>query len=164
MKTLAIAIAAGLLFVRAPAQAQWLYQGQESAFGDDTLHVALTASGSYGFGLRCKAGTIEAVYTTPDKSFDADGYKLANALKPLLRIRIDDQGIVELAAELHDSNGSMVVLAEVERSLLDSVRDARRRVAVVVQLLGDRYHERSFNVRGSTAALNKLIAGCDLPE
>jgi len=145
-----------------PASAQWVYQGNESAFGSDTMHVALTGSGDYGFGFRCKAGEIEAVYLTPDRSFDADAYKLANITEPKLRIRIDDRPVVDLEAELNDVSGKASVLAPVEKELLLSAKDARKRIAVVLELLGDNYHEQSFNVRGSTKAIGSVIAGCGL--
>lgn len=152
------AIAAGLLSVSTSAQAQWLYQGQESAFGDDTMHVALTALGPYALGLRCKAGTFEAVYITPERS--DEGLSMLNMLKPQLRVRVDNQSVLDLDAELEDADGKLVVLAEIDRSLAEAVRDARRRVAVVVEVLGQRYHERSFNVRGSTNAVGKVMANC----
>lgn len=162
MNRWAIAIVAGLLSVSTSAYGQWLYQSRESAFGDDTLHIALTASGLYGFGLRCRNGTFEAVYITPEKFGESIG--LLNALRPQLRIRIDNQGVLDFDAELEDAEGKLAVLAEIDRSLAEAVRDARRRVAVVVEVLGERFHEKSFNVRGSTKAVGKVIADCDSPD
>ena len=146
-----------------PANAQWVYQGNESAFGDDAMHVAVTGVGDYGFGFRCKGGVAEAIYLTPDRSFGSEAaYTMANATGPKLRVRVDDQPIVELDAELSDMDGKASILATTNKELLTTARDAKKRVAVVLTLLGDNYHEQSFNVRGSTKAINSVISGCGL--
>lgn len=158
MKGLVIAISACLFVLSTPAQAQWLYQDKESAFGDDTLHIALTASGSYAFGLRCKAGTFDAIFITPEQAEGSFG--MLNMLKPKLRIRVDDQDIQNFDGEIENADGKVVILAAIERSLAEAIRDARRRVAVVIEVLGQRFHEQSFNVRGSTNAVGKVLAKC----
>lgn len=156
--------AAGLFGSISSASAQWIYQGNESAFGDDSLHIALTASGNYALGLRCKGSTLEAIYMTPDRSFDKDSYAFANMTKPTLKLRVDNDAVVDVEAELIDVDGKAAVLADIDVSLAHSVRDAKRRVAVVVQILQDNYHEQSFNVRGSTKATGRMLTACGLAE
>jgi len=146
------------------ARAQWMHQGNESAFGDSGLHIAVTASGRYGFGIRCRGDLIEMLYVTPDTSFDKSTYTMANLTKPKLRVRVDDSTIVDLEGELVDIDGTAALLAEIDLDLVYAVRDAKRRVAVVLQLIGENYHENSFGVRGSTAATNKMLVGCNLPR
>jgi len=147
-----------------PASAQWLYQGNESAFDDDGLHLAVTVSGRYGFGLRCRGKTTEAIYMTPDTSFDADSYKLANISKPLMMIRVDDSPVIEIEVELIDMDGKAAALGEVDPAVFAAARDAKKRVAVALKLLGTNYHEQSFSARGSGNALKKAIAACGLAE
>jgi len=144
------------------ASAQWLYEGNESAFGDDALHVAVTASGFYGFGLRCRGDTIEVIYMTPDTSFNNEYYKLANITQPKLRIRVDDGAIVDVDATLVDIEGKATAIGNVDIALLHSVSNAKKRVAVVLQLIGVNYHEKSFNPRGSSKALGKIMSACGL--
>jgi hypothetical protein len=157
-------VALAVVVAATPASAQWLYQGNESAFGDSGLHLAVTGSGNYGFGLRCSGEKTEAIYMTPDTSFDSDAYKVANMSKPILMIRIDDNPIVEIEAELIDTDGKAAALGDVNPAIFAAVRDAKKRVAVALKLLGENYHEKSFNVRGSGNALKKVIAACNLPK
>jgi len=154
----------GVLFTSA-ANAQWIYQGNESAFGDNAMHVAVTGVGDYGFGFRCKGGDVEAVYITPDRSFNSDeAYTMANVTRPKLRVRVDDQEIVDLEAQISDADGKASIIAAANKELLVATRDAKKRVAVVLELLGENYHEQSFNVRGSTKSINSVIEGCGLSE
>ncbi|HEY6633468.1 MAG TPA: hypothetical protein VIZ90_18600 [Rhizobiaceae bacterium] len=153
------------VFFAGSANAQWIYQGNESAFGDNVMHIAVTGVGNYGFGFRCKGGDVEAIYITPDRSFSSDAaYTMANATRPKLRVRVDDQAIVDLEAQISDADGTASIIAAANKELLVATRDARKRVAVVLELLGENYHEQSFNVRGSTKSINSVIAGCGLSE
>jgi len=159
------AILAGLLATCVSANAQWVYQGQESAFDDSALHIAVTAAGQYGFGFRCKGPKIEAVYMTPDKSFeDSSALSVANATHPKIRVRVDKNPIVDIDVELANVEDKATALGEVDVDLLKSVASAKNRIVVVMQILGDNYHEKSFSVRGSTKAINQIIEACDLKE
>ncbi|KAB2693860.1 hypothetical protein [Brucella intermedia] len=164
MKRLAIAFTSVLATCWA-ANAQWVYQAQESAFDDNSMHIAVTAAGQYGFGFRCKGGKIETVYLTPDKSFDDNSAILmANATKPKLRERVDKNPVVDIDVELQNIDDKATAFGDVDIDLLKSVASAKNRVAVVLQIIGDNYHEKSFNVRGSTNAINKIVAACNLGE
>lgn len=156
-------VAAIVLGATTQAHAQWLYQGEESAFGGGGTHLAMTANGpSYAFGLRCKNGNLEALYMTPDTSFDKSAYEMANLTKPIFKIRIDQAPVQEFAAQLSDSDGKMVAIVDIDENLLRQVRDARKRVAVVLTLLGENYHENNFNVSNSTKAVGDLIEACQI--
>ncbi|OEI84424.1 hypothetical protein GRI33_00950 [Brucella sp. BO3] len=158
--TIAIVLATGTT-----ANAQWIYQGQESAFDDDALHIAVTAAGQYGFGFRCKGAKIEAVYMTPDKSFeDSAAISLANATKPKIRVRVDKNPVVDVDVELQNINDKATAFGDVDIDLLKSVAAAKNRVAVVMQILGENYHEKSFNVRGSTKSIGQIIKACGLED
>lgn len=164
MKKLAITVAAIVLATGTAANAQWIYSGKESAFDNDTLHMALTSKAPYGLGFRCRGSKIEIVYLTPDTSFDEDTYKMANITLPKLRVRVDKDPIIDVDVELSDAEGKVVAVGIVDLSLLESVKAAKSRVAVVLQLLSDSYHEQSFNVRGSGKAISQIIDGCGLSE
>lgn len=156
---------AGFLATGGVANAQWVYQAQESAFDDNSMHIAVTAAGQYGFGFRCKGGKIETVYLTSDKSFeDNSAILMANATKPKLRVRVDKNPVVDIDVELQNIDDKATAFGDVDIDLLKSVAAAKNRVAVVLQIIGDNYHEKSFNVRGSTKAINQIIESCDLTE
>ncbi|MBS7536672.1 hypothetical protein KHC28_23725 [Ancylobacter sonchi] len=144
------------------ARAQWIAQSQGGAFDDEPMHVALTLSGRYGLGLRCKGDTTEIVFTTPEKVLDEDTLRGMNVVGPKLRARIDKGEIIELDGTVDAVDDKLLVIADAEIGLFEKIRDARSSVAVVVTLLGKNYHETTFNVRGSKAAIAKIIKGCKL--
>lgn len=155
-------IAAVATVVATHANANWVYKGSESAFDDNGLHMAVTGTALYGLGFRCRGPNAEAMYTTPDTSFDTDGYKLANMMQPKLRMRVDDAPVIDLEATLLDIDGSAAALADISPEALAAVRDAKKRVAVVLSLANENYHEQSFSVRGSTRAIEQLFEGCSI--
>lgn len=155
------ALVAGLLITQ-PAMAQWHYQGSESEFGDDGLHLALTAKGAYALGIRCRGSTLQAMYMTPDRSIPDDNFEAVNATKPKMKVRIDKGDVIELDVDLAETNGTISAISDIDRDLLNSLRDAKRNVAVVLELIGTNYHENSFGVRGSTKAIDQVIVGCGL--
>lgn len=145
-----------------PSAAQWLYEGGESAFDGDAPHVVLTGKGQYGFGLRCRGGDVEAIYITPDRSMTDDMLSVANTVGPQLRLRVDKDPVISLDVELANNDGSLVGTAAIDVKQVWAIRDAKRSVAVVLTLGGENYHENSFGVRGSTKAIDQMIAGCGL--
>lgn len=149
---------AGLLFATA-AEAQWHYSGEQSAFGGGGTHIALTAKGSYAFGIRCSAGDMTAVLLTPERLDDEDAKALQN-VDPTMLLRVDDLPPISLQAEIDANDGKLRASAEIEFLFAEQVLKAKRRVAVALGAGGDQYHENSFNVVGSTKAIGKLIKGC----
>lgn len=160
-KRICISILTMLVTVQ-PLKAQWIFQGSESAFGDDAVQLAMTMAKPYALGARCKGDKIDLVYITPDTSFDKDSYAGMNAMMPEMKVRIDDNPIVVIDAELVDSEGKMLGLAETDTEMLTSIKNAKRRIAIALSVLGKNYHEQSFSVQGSTAAIEKLFKGCNL--
>lgn len=148
----------------APASARWLYEKKESAFGSNTLSMMFTANAQYGFGIRCSSDELEAVFATPDRSFDEDTLILANATIPKLLLRIDDHEPRELIAEIYDQDGEAVIVADVGQEVVADIGSARSKISVAIRLLGEIYHEQTFSALGSTAAASKLNVSCDLSE
>lgn len=153
-----------MLLMSLHAHAQWVHQGRESAFGDSGMQVAATAVPNYGLGLRCQDKKAEMVYSTPDTSFDKATYNLVNNLKPEILLRVDDQKVVALEAELQDGDGKLMVFADLNLAVIQDIQAAKRRVAVVIRFMEKNWHENSFGVRGSTTAINKMLKGCNLIE
>ncbi|SCD22812.1 hypothetical protein BR141012304_10370 [Brucella inopinata] len=102
---------------------------------------------------------------TPDKSFeDSAAISLANATKPKIRVRVDKNPVVDVDVELQNINDKATAFGDVDIDLLKSVAAAKNRVAVVMQILGENYHEKSFNVRGSTKSIGQIIKACGLED
>lgn len=152
--------AAILLIGVSGVSAQWHYQAEESAFGTGGVQLAMTGNQNYGFGVRCSGGNIEAVFLTPDDSFDATTVEMANVTVPKLMIRFDQEQVMELDSSIVLNEGKAGVIAAVETDFIEAVGEAKSRVSVALKLLGEIYHENNFNVRGSTKAAGQLMDAC----
>ena len=164
MKKFAAALTAAMVLWTSSASANWVYQKQESAFGDGGTFIMLTVpSAGYGLGLRClSVNSPEIMYVTPDTSFNDDTMEIANLTSPLLKIRIDENEVTDIPVNLVDTNGTVAAIGSVDLEFVQRIRDARSRIAVVLTLLGDNFHEKSASVRGSTAASKRLISDCQI--
>ena len=161
MRFSVIVVAASL--VSSSAFGQWVYQKQESAFGDNTTHFALTAKDSYIFGLRCGSDEMLTLFVTPESLTPDDAEKFS-VVPMLLLIRVDSNDVFSLEATPESIEGKMRLSANSEHELTRQIQDARKRVAVAVSIAGKRFHEVSFNVRGSTDAAKKLLAACAVDD
>lgn len=146
------------------ASAQWIAQQQGGEFDDNPTNIALTAKGKHAIGFRCSGDELKVVFITPEEVDDADTLRLMNAAGPQIRLKIDNGAVVSLDAELDETNGTLGVLADVDIDLVKSVASAKSKLSAVLTLLGKNYHETTFNVRGSTAAIDKIIKNCKLGE
>lgn len=155
------ALTIGLLAVHwsFPAAAQWLYQHQESAFGGDSTHLALTADASYVFGLRCDGDGLVAIFATPEDLSGELGKKVSTIPVALL-IRVDSNEVLSFDGAVDSIDGKMRVSAPVQRDLVLQIKEARTRVAVAMTIVGNRFHEVTFNVRGSTTAASRMLVAC----
>lgn len=153
-----------LIFAAMPAEAfaQWFHTGKESAFGSGDVHVAATALDGRGFGVRCTGYKMEMLFTTQDKSVGEDDVEAFNKVNPKIRVRIDDDPIDVIDAEYVIFEGALGAIADTNGPMLRRLAGAKRRVAVVMTILGQDYHETIFNVRNSRKAIEKMMAGCGL--
>lgn len=159
-KTIAAATFGIALLASSAASARWNYWvAPDSAFGGSRWHLATTDGSVVGLGFRCKDGTTEAIYITSEEMDDDKVAGLSN-LAPKLKMRIDENPIVDLEVELQAQKGKLRGIAGVDMDLLTQVRDAKRRIAVALQLQDELYYEKSFDAVGSTEALKRLISNC----
>ena len=157
MKKIAITTAVLTLFAATSAHAQWIYQTKDSAFSDDKMHFMVTAKAGFAFGFRCNKGVKNALYLTSEKAESASSI---NALGPKLFIRVDKNKVHELDAEANIVDGKIRIDATVPETIFAEARDAKRRISVVLDIVGQKFYENNFNVRGSTRAAKRLIADC----
>lgn len=145
------------------AFAQWVMQRYGGEFDESPTYIALTAMpGGYALGFRCNENELKIVLVTPEEVDDDDTLRLMNLASPKLRLRVDGGAIISLDAELHEAKGDLTVLADVDDALVRSVASARSKVSVVLTVIGQNFHEKSFGVRGSSAAIGSLLSKCDL--
>ena len=150
-----------------PASADWIYDTVESAFGDEAVHIAFVDNvKTSGFVFRCKRGSdfIEVIYIVPSASLADDAYALLNQSMPVLRLRVDDEPIVDTDAEIFDAGGRPIVVAGTDKEMLFSIRQAKGRLAVALQLGGKNYYEQSFDTNGSRSVIDRVLSGCGLRE
>jgi hypothetical protein len=155
-------VLAALTGMTSIATAQWITQERGGAFDDDPLTVSLTARQGYALGLRCKSNISEVMFVTQDRSFDRSTLKAANLVGPQLLIRIDRGEILKLKAKIDNIDDQAVFIADADLSLYRSIADAKTSISVVVELLGEKYHENSFGVTGTRTAMNNLMNKCKL--
>lgn len=160
------AIGASLLALVASSSAafsQWVYNGEESAFGGAGVHLVVTAHKEYLFGFRCYEDETLALFVTPEHISEQDAAELSD-LSPEFLIRVDDNDVDVELAYADRANEKLRLTREVPLKLLLQVRDAKRRVAVAFRVDDRVFHEQSFTARGSTSALRKFIANCFAAE
>ena len=157
------AITIAVILFSNSAYAYWYFHKEDSAFETSNNFAILTVSDDYGFAIRCTTDELQARFFTPDQSFkEKDTLVIANSMLPKLLIRIDNKQPLTLAGTLHKGNNGLVMQADIDRSFVDDVSQARRRIAVAMDLLGDIYHETDFSASGSTRVVNKLKKTCPL--
>lgn len=129
-------------------------------FDDNPTVIAITAKGAAGFGFRCQGDELKVIFITPEKISDDSMIETMNTAKPQLRIKIDGGPVITLDADLDNPDDKLAVASDTDRELVKSVATAKSKVSVVLTVIGQNFHETTFNVRGSTAALNKMMTQC----
>lgn len=153
----AFAMAAQMSF----AQAGWMYNSSGGEFDGDALQYAFVGSGSYGFGVRCQSKQAEAIFVTRDTSFnDSDALATINLTKPQLKYKVDGGQIYEISGELNNGDTGLAFIGDVTAEDMGRIRDAKKSLAVVINVMGKNYHETKFPMAGSSNAVGKVMDGC----
>lgn len=141
------------------ASAQWMTETTENAFDDTTTEFALAPNrDGYGLGFRCsKTMPLELVFMAPDKTEGVDKLNLA---EPILKVRIDKQNIVEIPTEIETSGELIKFTSAAPDGMIEGIGNAKKRVAVAAEVLGQRFHETEFGVIGAKKALSKIQGAC----
>lgn len=162
VKLVAALVGVALAASTVQTMARWSYRSGSDAFSGPTLHIAAESNDLYTIGIRCRAREAEIRYITFDNSLTSDMVEKANALSPLLLVRIDKQRIQKLDARFTADSDGLIAFASVDRDLLAAMRNAKSRIAVAILAGGEHMHESDFSVSGSTAAIGRLMSGCGL--
>lgn len=155
----------GQLFASVPASAQWFTDQVAGDFDGQPMHLAMTVTGNYSIGVRCKGDKAEMIYIVPDKSFtDAEQISMVNAIGPTLRYRIDQSEVVSLDAQLETQDIGLAAIATIQLADINRLQAASRRISVVMTVMGKDYYEQRFSPTGGGRALATLIGGCNLSQ
>jgi len=142
------------------AQAQWIGQKIDDPFGTQDIVGAATLKFGKGLIVRCVGGTRRELMFLPNEQGQSSVAETANALGVTLLVRVDHEPVVSLAGVMHSSDGKLVVVADVAESLARQIGDARRRVAVALEAMGQKFDTVSFGVSGSGRQIAKVIRAC----
>lgn len=154
-------VAASLLLLTDISFAQWIETRKGSDFEENPMHLALTAQGKYGLGLKCQGETKIILFMTPEKISD-ETITIMNAIGPKLRIRVDGGKILDLNAQAQVIEGHLTLSSDVTPSLFTTIRDAKSKIAVVLTTLDKNFHETAFNTRGASNAVGKIMRDCKI--
>jgi len=158
----AVLVAVSLLLLTDISFAQWVETSKGSDFEENPMHLAVAAQGRYGIGLKCQGETKVISFMTPEKISDEDIITIMNAVGPKLRIRVDGGKILDLDAKAQVIDGQLTLSSDVAPSLFATFRDAKSKIAIVVTTLDKNFHETSFNTRGVSNAVGKIMKNCKI--
>ena len=159
----------GVLCFAAPACAEWVHTTEDDPFTDSPvqLSAAIDTSGYFG-GFRCTtAADLALVFVTVEEVGNDGAADLLAALPVKVLVIVDDAPKVELDAKVEptpDGKKYRVIAQGDDKltGLLKATLAAKKRFAISQEILGKRYHTHSFNARGSSKALEKLVAACGI--
>lgn len=159
-----VMIAAGSSVVHA----DWAHSMTEDPFqGDAHVAVAVEPGSGYAAGFRCIVGQdaeLSFIFMTPEKMEDV---RALSAMPIKLLVIVDDQPKVELegtADTVGDADHLRIYSKDPAVSgLIKAALDAKRRLAVAAEMVGQIFHSHTFSMRGSTRAISEFTSGCKLP-
>jgi hypothetical protein len=152
------------------ASAGWNANIEKDDFGEAHVGVALTESGGRALGLRCENGRVPAlIFATRELWSDR-----LSKLPVKLLIKVDDGDAENLKASL-ESYPMMLGFAQQLGvraiatgdhliPLLEAIAKAKTRVAVAVEIAGQRFENTRFSPRGSRSAFKKIWEYCGSPS
>lgn len=143
-----------------PVMAQWFSQSKEDPFGDNHIVGAVTAKYGKGLIVRCIGGSDLQLMFLPNEVGTDDVVTMANAAGTLIKVRIDKEQIDEIPATVQLTDGKVLAIADINKSLANRMANARRRIAVVLDILGNQFGSTSFGVRGSGRHIKKVLDSC----
>ena len=169
MAVAGLAVALMLAMTGNPAAAQWMHlQGEDDPFAGGVEHTSMTLA-RHGeiIGFRCTSAKDLAFLFVSTEKPQADHVALMSLLTARLLVIIADEPQREYVALIDTTpDGDRYRFTALARTLPELVKAAgaaKRRLAVAVEIKGERVHSAAVNVRGSGRAIRQLVKGCGLP-
>lgn len=161
-----ILLGAALSFgIISQAHAQWIHRAEEDPFSGSKQHLAVGAVKNSAVGFRCSdEEELTLLFMTPE-SADDDTADTLNLAKTKILFRVDDGEVITLNGEaVVGDNDTLSVLTRDVGALkaAQQASGAKKRIAVALEVLGQRFHPTTFGVVGSTASITKTLEGCAL--
>ena len=150
-------------------RAEWLHNVEDDPFRGGEVHLAMAIATDFsGFvaGFRCSsADDLTLVFVTPEKTKDIPVPSI-DKLPVRLLVITDDAEKVALDAKIETtpSGEQFRFSADGEQiiKMLKAAWDAKKRFAIASELLGQVGQSKSFDMRGSSRAIQELVNGCKL--
>ncbi len=150
-----------LMFVSNSASAQWIYQANESDFGDTGVYVAISAVENYGLGLRCDGDGANIVYFTPEK-MNTDEVATLNAIKVVLKLRSDKGEVTEIPVGALSQDDKLMLKGIASNELITIMKNSKKSISVALSFIGKNVHEAKFNSTSISKSIDSLQKGCKL--
>jgi len=144
------------------ANAQWMSNTEPDPFGGDKTSISFTVSmQGYVFGFRCHGKDDYRIVYLTTEAFGKPGSTLPGVV---LKVRVDNSEPVDFPADIDESNGKLRLSADHVSVLpfMHTIAAAKDRVAVAVEVGGQRFHTQSFGTSGSRTAINQSMKACGL--
>jgi hypothetical protein len=158
-------LAMPILAFTTAAQGQWIFKKEENAFDEKKgSHIAITAnSAGYALGARCLAAEPSLAFVTNEKGVDSKTASSMNSLSPKILFRIDQNTVLEIAADMESRDGTLVATVDNEgeaTTVMSQIVNAKQRVAVALKLGDKTFHNVNFNVQGSGRTVKQVLDAC----
>ena len=144
-----------------PVNAQWMMDTKDDPFGNDHLTYAYTTEGYRSLGVRCIGDSnLQILFLTEENVSDKDIYSI-NKMHPRTLIRIDKIPLISINDNFVSSNkGKLVMVAKITPSIVEKMRNAKNRIALAIDMLGDRYSPTGFSPVGSYKNISQVLKAC----
>lgn len=104
------------------------------------------------------------LFLTPE-SGDTDTVNTLNLAEPKILFRVDDDEVITLNGEVFLGGEDTLSILSRDTEVLQAAQQAAKattRIAVAMEMLGQRFHPTTFGVVDSTGSIKKTLEGCAL--
>ncbi|MBL8565897.1 MAG: hypothetical protein JNM89_09285 [Hyphomicrobiaceae bacterium] len=157
------AIAAG---APAAAQARWDVTVERDDFGSKHVGIAVTLADGRALALRCENERVPALVFATRELWS----ERLSAIPATLLVKIDDGEAFRKPAVLEQYpmmvgltqqlGVRVVALGDHLFPILDAIAKGKDRVAVAIEIAGERFENTRFRAKGSKAAFNRIWGYC----
>jgi hypothetical protein len=145
---------------------RWNHTITKDDFGDAHVGIALALKSGRGFGVRCTNKEVPVILFATRETW---GDQLA-LIPATLLLKIDDGEVEKLTATLESypmrvgfeqKQGVRASAAgDWTLPIIERLAKARRRIAVAIEIAGQRFKNTRFSASGSTSAISKIWDYC----
>lgn len=133
------------------------------------MHVAGFKGHDSSLSLWCEGDEIGLIFVNVSKLkyYSHWDHQALGDLKPKMRVRVDDQAPIDVDVRVVLANNSLTASGDSDVNLLTTIRGAKNRITVSLDLPRSIGLERAFDVQGKVERVEKvraMIDGCGLGD